>query len=751
MEIAELNSQWKVSAGGDTVAVDLPYDSQIKQPPDYECAMGELNAYRAQQSAVFVKHLPVCNGRTLLEVSGALGLGEVSLDGNVLGTVLGRAPRVFDITGKTGVRSELDIAFTCAPGMSDKYVGMGIGDGVRLIKQNDLDFEYGSIFVRTERDNDKTYAVTSVTVTNNTRAHKKFVLDITVNNARGKRAGKKQRKIFLRAGYSKTFTAKVRIARAYEWTPSDPYKYSVTAAIVDGDQTLGSISTVFGIVERTLNSIRGLFVNGKNTLLMGAYLSHADALLGGASVYVNEKRKLVALKDIGYNAVHYVGCPSEATLDALDDVGMYAFVDIFPCLKSGKAPLDEHILFTDGKTDAEAVVKKLRNHPSVVMYGIADDVPECYNRNDGHAVIAGIADIVKSLDTTRPVTVSAHEFVPTIKELEDAGVRRRPDTDLGKRDAGREKDLFNNLTLGAFDSVDVCGFNYLYPFYESEKLKRNRLIVGARTKSQRAFESVDETEKNGRVIGDFNECGMDYPGGTGEGSGEMYTSIGDIDAIGDSKPQSEYKRILLGQRGVAYITVIDPETEEPQSMWNWPRALGQKLTINVYTSGDVVALYLDGKLIGRRLAGKVNKHIAVFEAEYCPGQLEAVCYSRGVECARATLRSAGSPKCVKLTAIDKALSLSRGDVGFVHIDVCDRDGALVPYAMRELTATVTGATLVAFINADPALRKNSFDTCPAYGGKAIAVIRPDKSEDRAVVKITGDGLLSAKLTFKIKE
>ncbi len=94
--------------------------------------------------------------------------------------------------------------------------------------------------------------------------------------------------------------------------------------------------------------------------------------------------------------------------------------------------------------------------------------------------------------------------------------------------------------------------------------------------------------------------------------------------------------------------------------------------------------------------------------------------------------------------------MSRGDVGFVTVEVCDRDGSLVPYAMRELSASVTGGTLVAFINADPMLRKNAFDRCPAYGGRALAVIRPDPAEVKTVVKITGDGLLSSKISFKIK-
>ena len=82
--------------------------------------------------------------------------------------------------------------------------------------------------------------------------------------------------------------------------------------------------------------------------------------------------------------------------------------------------------------------------------------------------------------------------------------------------------------------------------------------------------------------------------------------------------------------------------------------------------------------------------------------------------------------------------------------MCDRDGELLPYAMRSLTATVTGGTLVGFINADPMLRKTSADTCPAFNGRALAVVKPDEAENKVVVKISGEGLLASKISFKIK-
>ncbi|MDE6293012.1 MAG: DUF4982 domain-containing protein [Clostridiales bacterium] len=755
MKSVDLNSSWSVTVGDEVVSCDLPYDATAGAARDYACAFGELNGYIPSVRAVFTRTLPqIKNGNGLVDIkiTGVCGYGEVFVNDKSVGSLnYGYAPYLFTVD-LSGSRNTIKIVLNTSPEMSDKYLGLGIAGGVELVTlENAAVYGIDYPFVKTAVVGGRVYADAEVTVFNDTDKPQKFVIDCTVLNARGKRAGKKQRKIFLRAKQNKTLDVRVRITAAYEWSPSDPYMYSLVAKLIpvtDESAEVCSVTTRFGIVSRALSATRGLYINNRKTLLMGAYLSHADVALGAVSLYCNEKRKLEALKAIGYNAVHFVGCPTAATLDACDDVGMFAFVDLFPHLGEAKAPLGG--IFTDRRYYSVFLkIAELRNHPSVTVYGVADDVPECYDRYDGHELIKAIADRIKEIDSTRPVTVSTREQVPFASELEKAGCRKTVfDNAAAAINAGREKNLFEDLTEGAFEAVDVCGFNYLPSLYETELTKRNRLLLGSRTDSKHAFDSLDATEKNDRVIGDFNDCGMDYPGG-GK-LNENITTRGDLDAIGCERPQSVYKRVLLGERGIAYIVVRDPDSDEPVHMWNWPRYLGQKVNVDVYTSGDVVALYLDGRIVGRRLAGKVNKYIASFSVDYYPGTLEAVAYFKGKECARSILKSAGSPKTLKLTAYAKNLSVSRGDVGFVYIDVCDRDGELVPYAMRELNVAVTGGELIAFVNADPMLRKNSFDSCPAYEGKALAVIRPDPGENKAIVKVTGDGLLAARVSFKIK-
>lgn len=239
-------------------------------------------------------------------------------------------------------------------------------------------------------------------------------------------------------------------------------------------------------------------------------------------------------------------------------------------------------------------------------------------------------------------------------------------------------------------------------------------------------------------------------------SGKRCCDSADLDLTLNRKPRSYYREICMGAKNKSYIVVCDPENEEDESAarhsWNWPRYLGKPVTVKVYTSGDVVALYLDGKLIGRKLAGKINKHTATFKVNYYPGKLEAVSLHRGVEHSRCSLESVSSPKALKLSCQgSKSVSLSDGNLAFVQICVTDKDGRFVSKAQREVEVSVTGdGELYALSNADPFLQSAAnIKTIPVYEGRATAAVR-GTAEGKMTVKVVSDGLLSNKITVKVK-
>ena len=217
-------------------------------------------------------------------------------------------------------------------------------------------------------------------------------------------------------------------------------------------------------------------------------------------------------------------------------------------------------------------------------------------------------------------------------------------------------------------------------------------------------------------------------------------------------------------RSESLITVSDPEApqktdsaghsvKEAHSVWNWPHNLGRNIDIEVFSGGEVVALYRDGKLIGRKLAGKINKHIATFRTEYYPGKLEAVSYHKGRECSRVTLESVTAPRTVKLNCGRK--SAAAGELIFVEICVNDKEGRLVPYASREVELSVEGSgELYALGSADPELRTRTGgeNICQVYDGRALAVIKTKSGgAGKITVKAAGDGLTCGKINLRVKD
>lgn len=769
----------------DAAVVDLPVDLLRYRSRDYNSAMGEYGSYYSAAVATFYKTLPQLNKSEwiLLEIEGVCQQADVYLNGILVGHIEGGGKHFVDIT-RGYVYSARNTVKICvwAPQMAGRYVGAGISGGVRLRTHAD------TVAIR----DDGVYAVSEISggkANVNIRAEitdklsefatgrKTYSVEAVIFNARGKKVARKSKKIRLRNTAVNLCEIPFRLARYYPWTPEDPYTYGVKVTLKDSaGKTLDEQDSIFGIVTRAVTPSRGLVLCGKGVKLKGAVVCHDNGILGMESVRSAEEFKLSRIKNIGYNAVRYIGCPSEAALDTLDKIGLMAVVDIFGVWSQGKYPGDGHVGFAERwVSDCDRIVCQLRKHPSVVIYGLCDDASEVYGRGMGVRLTKAISAAVRSLDPSRPVYVGSRELVPVAEELENAGLKSTRATDTAVAvSMGREKNLFGSLTAPSFACADIAGYHYLYPRYAGDcNDYPDRLILGCAQYPARAFEAFDECERSQRVIGEFIDSAADYLGEpVGKPAHEEDSNrlipphasfCGDLDLIYNRKPRAELRSIMLGDRSKSAIAVCDPEStqlpdktgntlKETFGVWNWPHSLGKTVDIEVYSGGEVVALYRDGKLIGRKLAGRGNKHVATFRTEYYPGKLEAVGFHKGRECSRVTLESVTSPRAVKLGCERKAGQA--GDLLFVEISVTDKEGRVVPYASREVEISVEGSgELYALGSADrySQVKTGGENVCPVYDGKALAVIKlSGEGDGKITVKATSDGLLSGKINLRVK-
>ena len=714
MNTIVLDKGWRYADGNEEKTVSLPFSA----PTD--------------RGAVISLPLPVSAGRAVLEIDGAKGGADVYVGGQCVAAVDEHRSFV-DVSKWLESGAELAIGLP-AGGAMTREIKVHSSDSFVTVKP------YG-VFVSTA-SRDGVGAVLDVNVElENTGAKRKLALEFNVLNHRGKRVSRK-RKFFTFNEGDRTVSVPVGMRRALPYLPAEPYVYTMSVSVVTAEgEILDNSLTRFGIASY------GEF--SATDKLVGCTLSHACGITGELSYPESEMRKLSALRDLGYNTVRYIGCPSENALAVTDDLGLRVIVDLFDNWSHPRYGSRAHAAFAaEFESVTKNTVKALRNHPSVVMYSLGNKPEESYGRA-GSERARKIADIVNELDGTRPVTAALAELVPLAGELRDRGVaplaiaNAADDSDM--RALGKEVGLFATRTRKFAELLDVCG----YAGYRAEYPHADKPVIGLATDETNYFDAIYDMAKNPNIIGDLSRRGMD----------RFCLSCnkavkGDIDVTSLARGAGLYRSVMLGGQP-SFMLASDDENAAPTdgfAHWNWPETEEPtRVFVHVFTAGDVVALYLNGELVGRKLAGRVNKYIATFEVEYRPGSLEAVVFTKGYETDRCSLETAGKPARVKLMTGARSVSVSKNELAFVDVWVMDREGRIATASDCELTFEFHNCSVVALGNADGV--SACPDTCVAKGGHALVVVRADSlpEDGRFIVKADGEGLHAGRLVVKVKE
>ena len=293
-----------------------------------------------------------------------------------------------------------------------------------------------------------------------------------------------------------------------------------------------------------------LLLNGKNVKLKGGCIHHDNGVLGAAAIDRAEERKIELLKKNGYNAIRFAHNPySPQLLDACDRLGILVLNEVFDMWNTHKTPDDYAQYFKEwGEKDLTSIILRDFNHPSVIMMSIGNEIPEIIDTL-GYETSAKLANLVRSLDTSRPVVNAIPFHIPLIK--------------------GKKWDI----TAPAFASLNVGGYNYAYNYYESDHKKYpKRVMVATEYFPPKALENWNAVEKNPFVIGMFSWAAIDYLGEAGIGLARIKDNIekksgmfggsfvedfmspqwpifnsctGELDLIGNKKAASYYLDVVL--------------------------------------------------------------------------------------------------------------------------------------------------------------------------------------------------------------
>lgn len=595
------------------------------------------------------------------------------------------------------------------------------------------------------------HGVAAVEVQNGGATTEEVAVAILVRDAKGRQVAAQSQSVVIAAGAQQQVAVPLTIKRPNLWSPDSPSLYQAEVTLAVKGKATDRLSTRFGVRSISLDPSRGLLINGQPYKLKGANLHHDNGLLGAAAIDRAERRKVELMKANGYNAIRCAHNPfSPEFLSHCDEIGMFVLDELFDTWSIAKVKDDYTVQFKDNwQRDLERMVRRDRNHPSVIFWGIGNEILEAASAA-GERQALKMREVILSLDPSRPITAAL---------TGGHGARGEP----------------------ARRHLDVVGFNYAQGAYEADHaLDTTKFYMGTEQFARDIHDSWREIERLPWLLGEFVWSGMDYLGEVGSGSSRllplgvdlprkpipyiMYlwdypayqSGCGELDILGLKKPQGLFRDVLwkrsqlevLVQRPTpagAYEKVGDWGWHDELESWTWPSSTGTRMTVRAYTNGDEVALLLNGVEAGRQRLSPTSKLTAEFEIPYAPGELVAVAYSGGRELARKALRTVGAPAALRLRPDRNRIDASVSDLAFVNAEVCDVHGQLVPDAAVPLEFACEGpAAIRAAGSANPRGVESFTDRrTRTFHGVAQAILQPKGARGRALLRVTSPGLNSA--------
>lgn len=540
-------------------------------------------------------------------------------------------------------------------------------------------------------------------------------------------------------------TATVDVPRPQAWTPDQPHLYRVVSTVRRDGRDEDQRVTTCGIRMVHVSAERGFELNGVPLELNGGNVHHDHGPLGAAAFARAEERKVQLLKAAGFNAVRTAhNPPARAFLEACDRLGLLVIDEVFDGWAKAKTKHDYSTLFRDHwERDLTAWVRRDRTHPSVVMWSVGNEMFERGNA-DGRRLARELADRVRALDTSRPVT---------------AGVNS-----LGTTGPWEQLDAL-------FAAFDVAGYNYELTRHAADHARLpQRVIVAAESYQSEVFANWQATTRHAYVIGDFVWSALDYLGEAGIGRvfppGETARKhwegsqwpwhgayCGDLDLTGWRKPISHYRAIVWDRGETLHAAVVAPApgggewNVTPWSLppalpsWTWDVAPGTPLQLEVASRHERVRVLLNGRPVAEAATGEAEQFRARVTVPYESGELVVIGLDGGAERARFALRTTGIPTGLRVTTDQTQLVADGQDLAFLTIEAVDAAGQWCPNATPEVTVSVRGPAMLAGYGTGDVSTPTSYQapTRRLHQGRALAIIRSTVETGDVIVRITASG------------
>jgi beta-galactosidase len=769
----DFDFDWRFSLSGPAAAmlpkfddsgwrrVNVPHDWSIEGP--FSAEFGAGNGFAPGGIAWYRKHFrmdPTDEGkRVTLEMDGVYDHAEVWLNGFLVGgRPYGYESFTCELTPLLKFGDDENVLAVRVDhsriGDSRWYTGAGIYRNVRLCVTDPLHIAHWGTYVTTPdlKENSATVRVETA-IENQSGASQSFSLVSDLLDPDGHVLATASTPGALDQGGSRAMVQELTLARPQRWSPDSPALYILHSRLSVGARQVDEALTQFGVRTLEFNPDRGFFLNGVETKLKGVCI-HQDGGSVGVAIPVQVwERRLRELKQLGVNAIRTShNPPSPEFLDLCDRLGFLVMDEAFDEYTPGKNKwIVGHNIGTPGRfgysesfaewsvRDIQDMVRRDRNHPSIVMWSIGNEIDYPNDPFTDPVLGKGYrpgnppgADLVK---WGRPLAQAVRQLDPT-----------RPVT------AALASVLMSN-TVGFAQILDVAGYNYQESRYAEDHAQYpKRVIYGS--ENSHSYDAWAAVRDNPMIGGQFLWTGIDYLGEANVWP-DRANSAGLIDLCGFVKPLGRFRQSLWSSQPVVYLCASRSgqasrrnEGVGGNESWNWPDQA--KLTVSCFTNCPDVALTLNGESFGAKHLDEAAKGVLRWEVPYAAGVIKATGLKDGRAVCEFALKTAGPASRVELHPYATQLRADGKDVCQVEFDVVDSQGLRVPDAAQELDFEISGpAQIIGLGNGDvtnmepvkgPAFR--------AYEGRGLAIVQSSANPGSITLTVSAPGLQPATLALQ---
>ena len=657
------------------------------------------------------------------------------------------------------------------------YPGAGIYRKIGMRLADPVHIPVWGLYVTTPEVSEENARIhTSIELDNALDSDQDLILKLTLVDPEGQKVETAEKKLEMKAGVETEVEFDMTVPRPVIWDIEDPKLYTCIAELEIKGKKVHQASSTFGIRSFQWTANEGFHLNGRRVQLYGVNLHHDHGPLGAAFFPRAMERQLEIMKDMGVNALRtsHNACAPEV-LDLCDRMGIIVFNELFDKYGPTAGVNCSTAEYVDNYAEAEVTnfVRRDRNHPSVFLWSIGNEIPDILTDRDSLAAehVANMISYFIKHDSTRPMTMGCHigsvsgEGKHILDPLETSG------WNYGRRYVST-RNAYPDMPLIYSESASAFGTRgaYKLPFPTAKNDFTDDGEMTAYMLTSALWADIPEIEFEYMridtfVAGEFVWTGFDYLGeptpvmnidarwGAGgflptrEGYDARSSYFGIVDLAG--LPKDSYYNYRSHWNKQEHTVHLSPH-------WNWEGHEGESIPVVLYTDGDEAELFLNGESLGRRkkmdpdlvktsrfmaqnfeytvnLKDRDNPYFEIVDAyrlrwldvPYEPGELKAVAYKDGEKIGETGVLTAGEAGELRLTPDRSNLKADGMDLCYITLEMVDADGILCPLAMDMLEFSIEGAARLMGVANGNQMGHDIFtdNTHPLFYGKAVAVLR----------------------------